>query len=107
MKKRDPMWVLVMFDLPTLTVIERKEASHYREYLKHIGFDMVQLSVYSRYLPNSGYLATLYKKIEVAIPDDGDVRALAVTDIEWSRTMHFQGKKRVKIDEAPEQLLIF
>ena len=107
MKKRDSMWVLVMFDLPTLTANQRKDASYYRNHLKHTGFDMVQLSVYAKYIINAGYLPTLYKKIEEAIPDDGKVRALSISDVEWSKAMQFQGKKRVPVESVPEQLLIF
>ena len=96
-----------MFDLPTLTAHQRRDASHHRNHLKHTGFDMVQLSVYAKYIVNAGYLPTLYKKIEEVIPDDRKVRALSISDVEWSKTMLFQGKKRVQVELATQQLLIF
>lgn len=46
------MRVLVLFDLPTGTKAERKQASQFRNFLVGDGFDMLQFSVYSRLCPN-------------------------------------------------------
>lgn len=41
----DPMWCLVMFDLPVETKKQRREATRFRNDLLDWGFCMVQLSV--------------------------------------------------------------
>lgn len=45
----DPMWCLVMFDLPVLTKRQRSEATRFRHFLLDEGFWMAQYSVYVRY----------------------------------------------------------
>ena len=42
------MWILVMFDLPTETKRQRKDASDFRKYLLKDGFTMFQFSIYVR-----------------------------------------------------------
>ena len=43
------MWVLVFFDLPTETRLERKIASSFRKKLLDNGFAMFQFSIYMRF----------------------------------------------------------
>ncbi|MDE7469345.1 MAG: CRISPR-associated endonuclease Cas2, partial [Desulfovibrionaceae bacterium] len=42
------MWILVMFDLPTVTREEQKRATEFRNSLLELGFQMMQYSVYIR-----------------------------------------------------------
>ena len=48
----EPMWLLVMFDLPVKTKGQRKLANGYRHSLLDMGFDRLQLSVYCKYYMN-------------------------------------------------------
>ena len=48
----DPVWLMVMFDLPVKTKNERKLANRYRHVLLDLGFDRMQLSVYAKYYLN-------------------------------------------------------
>ena len=43
------MWVLVFFDLPTETAIERKIAAKFRKNIMKDGFQMFQFSIYMRH----------------------------------------------------------
>ena len=43
------MWMMVMFDLPTETSFERKQAAKFRSFLLDYGFGMAQYSVYVRF----------------------------------------------------------
>ena len=47
----DPVWCVVMFDLPVATKKQRKEATRFRHLLLDEGFWMLQYSVYVRYSP--------------------------------------------------------
>ena len=40
------MWLFVMFDLPTVTKKDKKEAARFRKELEKDGFTMYQYSVY-------------------------------------------------------------
>ena len=43
------MWLFVMFDLPTNTKVERRNATLFRKALEKDGFTMMQYSVYIRH----------------------------------------------------------
>ena len=43
------MWLVVMFDLPVATKIERKLATQFRNNLLDMGFEMMQFSVYTKF----------------------------------------------------------
>ena len=47
------MWILVLFDLPVTTKTERAKATHFRNALLDLGFEMVQFSVYIKLLRRS------------------------------------------------------
>lgn len=107
MKTDEPVWILVMFDLPVETAQMRKRATQYRVHLLNLGFSRIQLSVYARYLINGGSLDWLSSKISSNIPESGNVRLISVSDLEWSKTLVFEGVKRQIPESPPEQLLIF
>ncbi|CAG0909178.1 unnamed protein product [Cyprideis torosa] len=46
------MWILVLFDLPTETKKERRDASIFRKKLIQDGFSMFQFSIYLRHCPS-------------------------------------------------------
>ena len=105
----DPVWTLVMFDLPVLTKPQRKLANKYRIFLLDIGFSRVQFSVYAKYLVNSSGLRPLLPELKRMVPPDGEVRILRLTDEQWAATYRYYGPESEKPTEAiPEQLgLIF
>ncbi len=107
MKTDEPVWVVVMFDLPVETAQLRKEATQYRLRLLNLGFSRIQLSVYARYIINSSGIGWLSGQISYGIPAEGRVRMLSVSDKEWSKTLRFEGLKLEQVESPPEQLLIF
>lgn len=107
MKPKDPMWALVMFDLPVDTKQHRREATRYRNYLLGLGFTRIQLSVYGRYLINADGVTWLGERIGVTIPDGGFVRLIAITDNQWVTSLSFEGKSLVEHENAPDQLTFF
>lgn len=109
MAKRDDykMWVLTMFDLPTQTPEQRKAANQFRNDLKDFGFVLLQLSVYSLYLPTGARFDCLAKEIIASVPDEGEVRILGITDTQWQNSIYFYNSNEEKPEEPPEQLMIF
>jgi CRISPR-associated protein Cas2 len=103
----EPVWALVFFDLPVKTKEQRRAATGYRNYLLELGFSMVQLSVYAKYLINKDGYDWLAKHISIAIPFEGKVRMCSISDYEWSHMLRFEGKKRIKSENIPQQLSIF
>lgn len=101
------MWMLVMFDLPVVTEIDRKEANRFRNALKELGFERAQLSVYLRYLASREKQTPLVKAIKFQLPPGGQVDILFFTDKQFEQTISFVGKRREKVHKKPEQLTLF
>lgn len=106
-KGSDPMWCVVMFDLPTKTRKDAKAANRFRNHLLDLGFCRAQFSVYVQYFPMSTRIATTVKQIKTELPEGGDIRILSVTDTQWSKVIRFSKEKQVEAEPEPTQLLIF
>jgi hypothetical protein len=52
-------------------------------------------------------LHILAKSIKAELPHSGDVRILAVTDTQWSKTIRYSNAGETKAEETPSQLMIF
>ncbi|MCS4483929.1 CRISPR-associated endonuclease Cas2 [Gleimia sp. 6138-11-ORH1] len=103
----DPMWLLVMFDLPVTTKKERRDATAFRNLLLDSGFSMVQFSVYARYRPTGGSDIRVVSGIKANVPSGGKVRILQITDRQWSTMLRFSNRQIENDPETPEQLTIF
>ena len=100
------MWMLVMFDLPVLTAVERKEATMFREFLLDLGFERCQLSVYARFCPGKEKTEVYLRQIRAELPEGGQVDILFFTDKQYENIVSFEGRKRKK-RKNPEQYSLF
>ncbi len=101
------MWCLVMFDLPVKTAVQRRNATGFRNLLLDMGFAMVQYSVYAKYSPTQTGNRFAVKQIKAALPADGVVRVVHVTDTQWAKALRFSGTKPDTDDETPTTLTLF
>lgn len=101
------MWMMVMFDLPTLTKQERKRAYDFRQYLLDEGFTMSQYSVYLRFIGSREKTDAFAKRIKKNVPPFGKVSVLCFTDKQFGTIQTFYNAKRDDNPEKPEQLLLF
>lgn len=103
----DPMWCVVMFDLPTKTAAERRNHQEFRNMLLDNGFIFAQFSVYAKYSP-SGVLSTReVNGIKSQVPPKGEIRILHVTDRQWANTVRFSNATEIPNSTEPTQLLLF
>lgn len=100
------MWVVAMFDLPVDTRKARKEYTRFRKSLIKDGFTMMQFSVYVRHCASEENADVHILRVQAALPDDGEVRLLTITDKQFERMRVFWGKMR-KLAEAPPRQLEF
>lgn len=100
----DPVWVMVMFDLPVATKPQRRLATKYRKNLLDLGFSMIQFSVYAKYVINATGLRSMLPIIRSEIPPNGEVRVLRLTDEQWAATYRYYGVAEVAVEAIPEQL---
>lgn len=101
------MWIMVMFDLPVLTKVERKSASRFRLDLLDLGFEMTQLSVYMRFCASQAQVSTFNRKIQRALPCSGRVSVVSFTDKQYERIHTFIGGTRSANKNAPSQIELF
>ncbi|MBT6361966.1 MAG: CRISPR-associated endonuclease Cas2 [Rhodospirillaceae bacterium] len=100
------LWILVMFDLPTVEKSDRKAATKFRNFLLDQGFAMAQFSVYYRMVSGKDKGHTLESKIRANLPEFGSVQIVAITDKQYENIKFFKGKQR-ETSEKREQLLLF
>lgn len=87
------MRILVMFDLPTTTVEDKREYIHFRKNLIKMGFDMLQYSVYSRITRNNDDARKYIKLLKDILPPVGSVRVLQVTEKQYSSMLIMLGER--------------
>ena len=103
----DPVWLMVMFDLPVQTKDQRRSANQYRNLLYDRGFAQIQFSIYAKYLVNATGVRSLLPGLRAAIPPLGEVRILRLTDEQWASMYRFYGAAEVPPEVIPPQLALF
>lgn len=101
------MWVLAMFDLPVVTKDEKKRYVRFRKVLIRSGFRQIQFSVYGRDCPSRENARVHIDRVGRAVPEDGEVRILLVTDKQYERMEVFWGKARRAPERPAAQLSLF
>ncbi|QPJ66807.1 MAG: CRISPR-associated endonuclease Cas2 [Candidatus Nitrohelix vancouverensis] len=101
------MWIQVLFDLPTHTAYQRKQASSFRNYLLDHGFEMAQYSVYQRFCSGKEMAEVHIKRVEQNLPEYGKVHILCFTDKQYENMRTFNGKKKNPAQENPGQFTLF
>jgi CRISPR-associated protein Cas2 len=100
------MRLMVFFDLPVKTKIERKTYTRFRKYLLNDGFDMIQFSVYSRITRNHDDAQKHVRRIQLNLPPVGSVRLLSVTEKQYSTMMTLVGERTVAETSLTDKDLI-
>ena len=101
------MWILAMFDLPVDTRKARRAYAQFRKSLLKDGFTRMQYSVYIRHCASEENADVHVARVESSLPDDGEVRLLAITDKQFERMHVFWGKLRKPAESPPRQLELF
>lgn len=102
-----PVWLFAMFDLPVKTQAQRRRYAQFRKLLLKDGFCQMQYSVYARYCPSEEAAQVHRDLVRAGLPDEGQVRLLAVTDRQFGKMENYVGKRRRETEEAPKQLMLF
>lgn len=101
------MRVVVLFDLPTSTRSERRDASKFRLSLLNDGFDMLQYSIYSRLCPNRDSAEKHMLRTKRIAPPKGSIRILYVTEHQFSNMYIIAGEKTSQERLRPTKQLTF
>lgn len=101
------MWLIAMFDLPVGTHAQLKHYTRFRKALLRDGFMMMQFSVYARYCASEEASQTHRERIRKALPPEGEVRILILTDHQFGKMLVYRGEKRTEPEAGPVQLDMF
>lgn len=101
------LWVLVLFDLPTETALERKIYARFRKDIKKDGFSMFQFSIYLRHCASRENADVHVKRVKKLLPEKGHVGILTITDKQFGMMEIFYGKKLFEPPDVGQQLEMF
>jgi CRISPR-associated protein Cas2 len=101
------MWIIVFFDLPVTSKPQRAAATKFRNFLLNDGYMMIQWSVYSRVCRAQDAVDKHIRRVQDALPVSGSVRALQVTDKQYSRMKILLGNQLSEEAKGGQQLLFF
>lgn len=101
------MWVLVLFDLPTETKKERRDAAKFRKILLENGYVMFQFSIYMRFCQSIENAEMHTKRVKSILPSKGKVGIFSITDKQFGRMEVFYGTNKQESAPPPQQLSLF
>lgn len=101
------MWMLVTFDLPVETPVQRKAATKFRQALLDLGFEMSQFSNYLRFCNGKEQFETYVRKVERCLPETGDVYIFQFTDRQYENIVRFSDQGRKAQRKNPDQFALF
>lgn len=101
------MWVIVCFDLPTVSKDERHNYAVFRKFLQSDGFTQLQKSIYVRHCMSVGKSHTHMKLVERHAPSKGNVMIFHLTDKEFSCIKIIESGCTLYRQAETAQLLLF
>jgi CRISPR-associated protein Cas2 len=101
------LWVMVLFDLPTDTKVERKAAQKFRKELQEDGFSMFQFSIYVRHCASRENADVHIRRVKSKLPLKGHVCIMTITDKQFGMIEIFYARKEQQKPNTPQQLELF
>ncbi len=96
----------MFFDLPVKTKLEKKNAAQFRKFLIRDGYNMLQYSVYGRLCNGEDGVQKHLSRLQEVLPSEGHIRAMQVTDQQYSRIQILVGKNRYKGKKSDARQLV-
>ena len=100
------MRVIVFFDLPTVTLEERREYAKFRKYLIKSGFIMMQESVYSKLAQNATVADSVINNVKKNKPSEGLVQLLSITEKQFQKMEYIIGTSNSVVLDSDDRLVI-
>ena len=101
------MRLLVFFDLPVETAMQRKEYRIFRKYLIKEGFLMLQESVYVKLATSENVANAIISRLKKNRPPHGLCQVLRVTEKQYATMSDLTGESRtVEALDTTEKLVV-
>ncbi len=101
------MRIIVFFDLPVVTIENKREYIRFRKYLIKSGFIMMQESVYCKMVLNQTAVTNMVNNIRKNKPEKGLVQILTITEKQFSKIEFVTGEYESDVLQSDERLVIF
>jgi CRISPR-associated protein Cas2 len=101
------MWLLIMYDLPTETKTDRRNAQKFRKDIMKDGFDMFLFSKYIRYCASKENAEVHVDRIKRILPPFGTIGILRITDKQFGDMEVFTNRKTASKNPVIQQLELF
>jgi CRISPR-associated protein Cas2 len=100
------MWLMVCFDLPSLTIQDKRNYIKFRKMLYHNGFNRLQFSIYARHTSSIEHCNTYEQIIQRNIPPNGHIKIFTFTDKQFGMQKTFFGRRKINNPKS-QQLSLF
>ena len=102
------MRIIVLFDLPVTTKAKMRVANQFRQFLLKDGYQMLQLSIYTRIIKGRDALEKHHKRLVAHLPEEGSIRCLSITEKQFASMEILVGEKKPQEKKVnSNQLLLF
>lgn len=101
------MWILVHYDLPMNTALEKKNYNKFRKRIQKDGFALFQFSMYIRHCSSKENTEVHIKRVKSFLPPQGHIGILTITDKQFGSMEIFRGKKNIENPKTSQQLELF
>lgn len=100
------MRMMVFFDLPTLTMEDKRNYRSFRKILIKNGFIMLQESVYCKMMTSPSMENSMKNLIHKNKPPKGLVQTLSITEKQFIKMDYVVGEHKSDVVDSEERLII-
>ena len=100
------MRVIVFFDLPVETYVQRRNYTHFRKFLIRSGFIMMQESVYTKLAPTPTVADSIQFMVRRNKPAEGLVQVLTITEKQFNRMEILTGQYQTEVLDDDRRLVV-
>lgn len=100
------MRIIVFFDLPSVTALEKREYRSFRKFLIKNGFIMMQESVYTKLVFNTTVADAVMSSVRKNKPKEGLVQMLMITEKQFSKVENVVGEMMSEFIQDDRRLII-
>ncbi len=100
------MWLLLLYDLPVATKSDRKIYAQFHKNLQKRGFEMMQFSVYRKFVGTADRAERELAKLVALCPRRGRISVLAITEKQMGRMTTIWNGREQRENPRPVQLVL-
>ncbi len=106
MEKIRYMRILLFFDLPTLTIEQRRDYRKFRKWLVSEGFIMLQESVYSKLAMNSNSAKLIIENVRRHKTEEGNIQILLISEKQYNKIELIVGTPQTDVLDTMDKVVI-